>query len=344
MAFSDEREAPARAFAVCRDGDRVPPSLRRAVAAIGNFDGVHLGHRHLIEAARREARGAGLPSAVLTFEPHPRRYFAPDRPLFLLTPEPVKLRIFERLGLDGAFVRRFDTTLAETGAAAFAEELLVGELGLAGVVVGHDFHFGRGREGTPGLLQELAARAGLACTIVPVVEEDGDPVSSSAIRAALEAGDIERANRLLGYRWFVHGTVQHGEKRGRTLGYPTANVGLTDQCGLRHGIYAVRVRVASGEVRNAVASFGRRPTFDDGAPLLEAFVFDFAGDLYGRDVEVEFVAWIRAEERFASAQDLVARMDEDARAARAALSHAAFAGTPSMIEEGIPQVSTAARC
>lgn len=342
MAFSDDRAAPARAFAVCRDGDRVPPSLGRAVAAIGNFDGVHLGHRHLIEAARREARAAGLPSAVLTFEPHPRRYFAPDRPLFLLTPEPVKLRIFERLGLDGAFVRTFDRVLAETGPAAFVEELLVGELGLAGVVVGHDFHFGRGREGTPELLRELAARAGLACTIVAVVEEDGNPVSSSAIRAALEAGDIERANRLLGYRWFIRGEVQHGDKRGRILGYPTANVRLTDQCLLRHGIYAVRVRVAPSEVRDAVASFGRRPTFDDGAPLLEAFLFDFSGDLYGRHIEVEFVAWIRAEERFASAQDLVARMDEDARAARAMLAREP-SGAASMIEEGTLRVSTASR-
>ncbi len=265
------------------------------------------------------ARRAGRPGAVLTFEPHPRQVFAPDQPMFRLTPEPVKLAIFAKLGLDGAFVRRFDRAFAATTAADFVAVLLKQELGVSGVVVGHDFHFGRGREGTPAMLASLCERHGLACEVIAPVAEGGEPISSSAIRAALEAGDIARANTLLGYRWFVEGEVHHGDKRGRTLGYPTANLSL-EACGLRHGIFAVRMAPADGTVRNGVASFGRRPTFDNGAPLLEVHVFDFAGDLYGQRVQVEFVGWVRGEERFDNAEALIERMDEDARQARALLA------------------------
>jgi riboflavin kinase/FMN adenylyltransferase len=256
----------------------------------------------------------------MTFEPHPQAFFRPDVPHFRLTPDPVKLAVLERLGLDGVFVRRFDATLAAMSAADFVQGLMARELGVTGVVAGHDFHFGRGREGTPAVLQDLCGRAGLSCTIVSVVEEHGAPVSSSAIRAALGQGDIAAANALLGYRWFVAGEVRHGDKRGRTLGFPTANIALDPACGLRHAIYAVRTAVAPGDVREGVASFGRRPTFDDGAPLLEVNLFDFSGDLYGRSIEVEFVSFIRAEARFDSAEALVARMNEDARAAREVLS------------------------
>jgi riboflavin kinase/FMN adenylyltransferase len=274
---------------------------------------------------------AGRPSAVLTFEPHPRQFFAPDTPMFRLTPEPVKLAILARLGLNGAFVRRFDRALASTTAAEFVGVLLKQDLGASGVVVGHDFHFGRGREGTPAVLASLCGEHGLACEIIAPVAQDGEPISSSVIRTALENGDIARANALLGYRWFVEGVVRHGDKRGRTLGFPTANLSL-DACGLRHGIYAVRVAPGDGTVRDGVASFGRRPTFDNGAPLLEAHVFDFAGDLYGRRVQVEFVGWIRGEERFDSATALVARMEEDARQARALLARAAALRPESMID------------
>ncbi|HEX8165085.1 MAG TPA: bifunctional riboflavin kinase/FAD synthetase [Beijerinckiaceae bacterium] len=311
----------ARAFAVCRDGESVPARLRGAVVAIGNFDGVHRGHRALIAAAVREGRARGAPAAVLTFEPHPRKFFAPDKPLFRLTPEPAKLAILEKLGLDGAFVRRFDAALAATPATDFAERLLGRELGVSGVVVGHDFRFGKGREGTPELLRELCWQSGWACVVVPPVAIAGEVVSSGAVRAALERGDVLGANALLGHRWFVDGEVRHGEKRGRILGFPTANLRLPAECGLRHGIYAVRAAVG-GEVFGGVASFGRRPTFDDGAPLLEAFLFDFSGDLYGRTLAVEFVGRIRGEERFPSVAALVARMDEDVRAARAMLAGA----------------------
>ena len=317
-------------FAVCRDGEPVPLKLAGAVVAIGNFDGVHRGHRTLIERAMNLAAAAGRPSAVLTFEPHPRQFFAPDKPMFRLTPEPVKLAILAKLGLDGAFVRRFDRAFASTTAAEFVGGLLKRDLGISGVVVGHNFHFGRGREGTPAVLASLCDEHGLTCDIIAPVAQDGEPISSSAIRGALEEGDIARANGLLGFRWFVDGEVRHGDKRGRTLGYPTANLSL-DSCDLRHGIYAVRIAPVDGTLRDAVASFGRRPTFGNGAPLLEVHVFDFSGDLYGRRVQVEFVGWIRGEERFESAEALVARMEEDARQARELLARAGSAEPETMI-------------
>ena len=323
--------ARPRPFLICREDDAVPPALERAVAAIGNFDGVHLGHRALLAAVREEAAASGdaRPAVALTFEPHPRAFFAPDAPMFRLTGPEAKEIVFARLGLDGLIVRRFDADLAATSARGFVEDLLRARLGLSGVVIGHDFHFGRGREGTPEMLGRLCAEAGLACRILPAVASGpgGEPISSSAIRAALEAGDVARANGLLGYRWFVLGSVRHGEKRGRELGYPTANLAL-DACGLAHGIYAVRVRLPDGTMRDGVASYGRRPTFDDGAPLLETYLFDFAGDLYGREIAIEFLGHIRPEERFASAAALVERMHRDAAQARTLIAEDAV---PSML-------------
>lgn len=323
-------ETPARPFVVCREDEAVPPALAGAVAALGNFDGVHRGHRALIAAARGEAGDAGRPAVVLTFEPHPRAFFAPQLPMFRLSPPSVKRRVFRRLGLDGMVVRRFDADLAATSAQDFVTGLLKRELGLSGVVVGHDFHFGRGRKGTPDLLASFCREVGLGCTVLPVVSLAGDdaPVSSSAIRKALSEGDVARANALLGYRWFVEGEVRHGDKRGRVLGYPTANIALSD-CGLAYGIYAVRARLPDGRVVDGVASYGRRPTFDDGAPLLEVNLFGFSGDLYGQGLAVEFVSRIRGEERFPDPAALVARMDLDAAQARADLGAEA---TPSMID------------
>lgn len=312
--------ALARGFVLCRDGDAVPAAMRGAVVAVGNFDGVHLGHRTLIAAARDEAARSGRPVAALTFEPHPRRFFRPDAPLFRLTPETEKLMLFERFRLDGAFVRRFDAALAGTSAEDFVAGLLKGGIGASAIVVGQDFHFGRGRAGNPENLAAFCRAQGLDCIVVPTVEAEGEAVSSSAIRAALERGEIERANRLLGHRWFATGTVLHGRKAGRTLGYPTANLRLPEDCGLRHGIYAVRAALAPGLMRDGVASFGRRPTFDNGAPLLEPHLFDFSGDLYGRTISVEFAGFIRGEERFESVEALIRRMDEDSRESRAMLA------------------------
>jgi riboflavin kinase / FMN adenylyltransferase len=311
------RSAPS-SFAVCRDGEPVPEGFKGAMAAIGNFDGVHRGHAVLFARAKAEAEKRGVPAVVLTFEPHPRDYFQPDRPLFRLTPEPVKLAILARLGLAGVFVRRFGPDLASLTAEEFVD-VLARDLRIAGVVIGHDFHFGRGREGNPARMKELCAARGLECLVAPAVKEASEPVSSSAIRCALEAGDIALANRLLGYRWFVRGEVLHGDKRGRVLGYPTANMRLPADSRLRHGVYAVRAAFGD-RVVDGVASFGRRPTFDNGAPLLEVHLFDFSGDLYGQVLDVEFVGWIRGEERFDGIEALVAQMNRDSDEARRMLA------------------------
>ncbi|MBX9932693.1 MAG: bifunctional riboflavin kinase/FAD synthetase [Methylobacterium sp.] len=322
-------DAPRRPFAIVREDEAMPAPLAGAVAAIGNFDGIHRGHRALIAAVRETAAKAGRPAVVLTFEPHPRAYFRPDEPMFRLSDRVAKERVFAQLGLSGLVVRRFDGDLARTSAAEFVHNLLARDLALSGVVIGHDFHFGRGREGTPAVLARLCAEAGLACRVIDAVTipDESEPVSSSAIRSALGQGDVGRANALLGYRWFLTAEVRHGDKRGRTLGYPTANMAVAE-CGLAHGIYAVRARLPDGTLRDGVASYGRRPTFDDGAPLLEVNLFDFSGDLYGRDLTVELVAFIRGEERFASAEALIARMDIDAAEARALI---AADTVPSMI-------------
>jgi riboflavin kinase/FMN adenylyltransferase len=280
-----------------------------------------------MEAAHRDRR----PAAILTFDPHPRAYFAPQASHFRLTPEPVKLKILAELGLDAAFIRRFDATLAGTSARDFVHGLLGKTLGASAVVVGGDFHFGRGREGTPAILMELARESGIGATTVGTVEMDGGPVSSSRVRAALADGDVRLANSLLGYRWFVRGEVGHGEKRGRTLGYPTANLSLDPGCRLMHGIYAVRVATGAGETHGGVASFGRRPTFDNGVPLLETYLFDFARDLYGFEIEVEFVGRIRPEERFTDADALVAQMKRDESEAREMLAASARPGLRSFI-------------
>ncbi|WP_210496960.1 bifunctional riboflavin kinase/FAD synthetase [Microvirga antarctica] len=318
MPHTDPSPSPPR-FAVCRDGDVVPARLQGAVAAIGNFDGVHRGHQELI----RLTLGTGRPAAVVTFEPHPRSYFQPDVPMFRLTPEPIKLAILERMGLAGVFVRTFNADFAALTAEQFVD-LLAQDLGLSGVLIGYDFHFGRGRAGTPAIMAALCRERGLACHVAPAVTEGSEPVSSSAIRQALEAGRVASANAMLGYRWFVRAEVRHGEKRGRELGYPTANLKLPDDCGLRHGIYAVRTSVAGRHV-DGVASFGRRPTFDNGAPLLEVHLFDYAGDLYGRELDVEFVGWIRGEEKFDGIEALIQRMDRDSEEARHMLAKDAVA-------------------
>lgn len=300
-----------------------PPPLQRAVVAIGNFDGMHRGHRQLVATVRSAATARNVKSAVLTFDPHPRAFFQPGVPVFRLTPQPVKEKILAAFGIDIVFVRGFDAALAAMSPKAFVRDLLGRDLMASAIVVGTNFRFGRGREGTPEMLHRLAEEAGLGCTIVPPVTFGAGDVSSSRIRASLAAGDVGTANDLLGYRWFVQGEIVHGEKRGRDLGFPTANMRLEPGCELRHGIYAVRVALPGGTVRDGVASFGRRPTFDDGPPLLETFLFDFAGDLYGQRVEIEFVNWIRGEQRFDSADALVRRMQADAAEAREVLARAA---------------------
>ncbi len=305
-------------FHVIRDGGTMPPALRRGFAAIGNFDGLHRGHRAVLDVAKTHAKKNNAAAMALTFEPHPRSFFKPDTPTFRITPEAVKLRLFAANSLGGAVVMQFNKELASLSAEDFVSKILVGWLGIAGVVVGHDFHFGKQRQGTPEFLIGAGKRHGFEVEIVQPLNDGGVPVSSGKIRDALEAGDIVRANELLGYRWFVTGEVIHGEKRGRELGFPTANIRLDPSCKLRHGIYAVRAHVGGGHY-DAVASFGRRPQFDNGAPLLETFLFDFAGDLYGQEMTVEFAGFIRDEAKFESLDALIARMNRDSEQARAML-------------------------
>lgn len=311
-------------FPVIRDGGVVPPRLSRGFVAIGNFDGVHRGHQAVIEAARVQAHMIPQKSCVLvlTFEPHPRTFFKPDAPVFRLTPEQTKLRLFAGNNLvDGAVVMEFNKALASLSADEFVSDILVGWLGIAGVAVGHDFHFGKQRQGTPEFLIDAGKRYGFEVEIVQPLNDDGTPVSSGKIRDALQAGDLPRANDLLGYRWFVTGEVIHGEKRGRELGFPTANLQLDPTCRLRHGIYAVRAHVG-GKSYDAVASFGRRPHFDNGAPLLEVFLFDFSADLYGQEMTVEFAGFLRDEEKFDSLEALIVQMNRDSEQARTLLRQA----------------------
>ena len=249
---------PLKAFHVARgsaqDLDIGP--LRGAVVAIGNFDGVHRGHRAVIDAARARARKLGRKAAALTFAPHPRLFLRPQDPLFQLSAMRDKLRLLAATGLDGAIVMNFDATLAATSAQDFIERILVGRMGIGGATIGFDFHFGQNRGGSPAYLAEQGARLGFAVDIVPPLEDEGRPVSSGAVRQALAQGEVVEAAELLGAPWFVSGEVIHGEKRGRELGFPTANLRLDPSCALKHGIYAVRVDV--GGVRyDGVASFGR---------------------------------------------------------------------------------------
>jgi riboflavin kinase/FMN adenylyltransferase len=313
---------PGHPFIVGRDD--APASLKGAVVAIGNFDGVHRGHRAVIAAAQRRAAEFGKPAAALTFAPHPRVFLRPENPHFQLNDERSKLRLLAGTGLDGAIIMTFNEALASTSAEDFVVKILRGKFAISGAALGFDFHFGKNRTGSPELLREQGAQLGFSVDVVPPLEDEGRPVSSGAVRAALTQGRVIEANELLGAPWFVSGEVIAGAKRGRDLGFPTANIRLDPSCALKHGIYAVRANVG-GRLIDGVASFGRRPTFDNGAPLLEAFLFDFNGDLYGQQIDVAFVSWIRAEAKFDSIDDLKRQMDADSAQAREALARAPHA-------------------
>jgi riboflavin kinase/FMN adenylyltransferase len=312
-------------FTVIRDLTPDAAIPRGAVVAMGNFDGVHLGHRAVITAALQMGRSHGKPAFAVTFEPHPRSFFSPNSPQFRLADEASKLRLLAGTGLDGAVVMTFDKGRAGTSAQDFIHHDLIRRLGISGIAVGYDFHFGKGRVGSPSLLVSEAPRLGIEVDVQAHVDIAERPVSSSAIRMALAEGQIDDATEMLGGPWFVTGEVIHGEKRGRDLGYPTANIRLDKTCGLKHGIYAVRVGRGQGKDQqrfDAVASYGRRPTFDNGAPLLEVFLFDFKGDLYGCKLDVAFIGFIRDELKFDSIDALIRQMDDDSARARAALAAA----------------------
>jgi riboflavin kinase/FMN adenylyltransferase len=305
----------APGFLLQRGLENIPCALTGGVVAIGNFDGVHLGHKAVLAAAREEAIGRGLPALALTFEPHPRSFFRPDLPIPRLTPPREKRLLLSHEALEGMVELNFDVALAGLQAEEFVQKILVEQLGVAGVSVGWDFHFGKNRGGTPAFLQEAGPRHGFQVRVVQPFGT-GEPVSSSAIRELLKAGDLERANRLLGHRWFVMGEVVHGEKRGRELGYPTANMQLPAETPLAEGVYAVRVAF-DGHIYPGVANFGRRLQFHENAPpLLESYVFDFKGDLYGKTLGVEFLARLRGEAKFSGVDALIAQMHKDAVEAR----------------------------
>lgn len=302
--------------------DAIGEDLRGGVLAIGNFDGVHRGHQVVLQRALDEASRRGAPALVLTFEPHPRMVFRPDERLFILTPPSLKARLLAELGFAAMIEQPFTREFASLSAEAFVTGILEQRLGISHAVTGFDFHFGKDRQGGPAYLMAAGERHGFGVALVDAFRDEGaEIVSSSRIRSLLAEGDVSQAAGLLGYRYTVEAPIIAGQKLGRTLGFPTANMKLPVEVGLRHGIYAVRFRRADGALHDGVASFGRRPTVDDdGAPLLETYLFDFSGDLYGGICQVSFFGFLRAEEKFDGLDALVAQMKRDEAEARALLS------------------------
>ena len=286
---------------------------------IGTYDGIHLGHQALLAHVTEHARRLGTKAVLLTFEPTPREYLVPADPPARLTSLRERWRILTPLGLDTLWLLRFGETLRNLCAEDFAQ-LLVRELAPSVVVVGHDFRFARHGEATAPVLVEAGRRLGFEVDVLPAVTLDGERVSSSGVRAALAAGDFERARRWLGRPWSMRGRVQAGQRLGAQLGFPTANVPLERRRSPVAGIFAVQVRGVADRARAGVASLGTRPTIGGTEALLEAHVFDFDGDLSGREIEVEFVARLRDEARFASLDALTAQMERDAADARRILN------------------------
>jgi riboflavin kinase / FMN adenylyltransferase len=298
----------------------VPDSLKGSIVALGNFDGFHLGHQAVVGRAVARAFHERRPVIVATFDPHPVAFFRPEVPPFRLTSLNQREALFAHAGADAMLVFEFDEALRSTSAEDFVGKLLAERIAAAGVVTGDDFSFGKGRAGNVGLLRTLGAEHGIGAEAVAPVLIDAERVSSGRIREALKAGDIGTATHLLSRDFAIEGTVQRGDARGRELGYPTANLALGDYQRPRYGIYAVRVALQDGTEHPGVASLGVRPTFDPPQELLEAHLFDFAGDLYGQRVEVALHGFIRDERKFDSADALVAEMRNDEAKARKLLA------------------------
>lgn len=301
-------------------GAPVPQRYRGGIVALGNFDGFHLGHQAVIGRAVALARARGVPALVATFDPHPVRYFKPDLPPFRLTTLDQRARLFAAAGADAMVVFGFDAALAGLTAQEFVDQRLVGNLGVGGVVTGADFTFGKARGGNVAVLAALGQANGFACETVSAVTAGDDAVSSSRIRDLLKDGDPAGAARLLTRPFAIQGKVQHGDKVGRTIGYPTANIDMGSYLRPAYGIYAVRARLADGRVVDGAANIGIRPTFDPPKELLEVFLFDFAEDLYGQVIEVALIAYLRPEAKFDGLDALVAQMDADCAAARVVLA------------------------
>ncbi|HET7606268.1 MAG TPA: bifunctional riboflavin kinase/FAD synthetase [Sphingomicrobium sp.] len=294
----------------------IPDQLKGSIVALGNFDGFHLGHQAVVGRAVARAFHEQRPVIVATFDPHPVRYFKPDLPPFRLTTLDQRERMFAHAGADAMLVFEFGPELASMDADEFVADVLAVRIGAGGVVTGDDFSFGKGRSGDVALLRTLGAEHGIAAEAVAQVLVDGERVSSGRAREALVAGDIGMATRLLSRDYAIEGVVQRGDARGRELGYPTANLSLSDYQRPKYGIYAVRVTLDDGSEHPGVASLGVRPMFEPPEELLEAHLFDFDGDLYGRKIEVALHAFIRAERKFDSVEALMAEMRNDEAEAR----------------------------
>ncbi|WP_341862273.1 bifunctional riboflavin kinase/FAD synthetase [Gymnodinialimonas sp. 57CJ19] len=303
---------------ILRDHQFAALSDKGASVAIGNFDGVHRGHQHVLNLARR----LDAPLGVVTFEPHPRQVFAPDAPPFRLMNAEARANRLRKLGVNLLAELPFDARLSGLSDVEFVRDVLVGSLGISHAVVGADFRFGKGRHGTAETLQRMGAEAGFDVTIADMLEGDAGAVSSTAIRDALSNGRPEEAAAMLGHWHRIEGPVIHGEKRGRELGYPTANMGLAGLHVPKPGVYAVTVDVRDGPHAGsygAVANLGFRPMFELEEPNLETYLFDFSGDLYGAHLSVGLVEYLRGEAKFDSLEALIAQMDADSLDARAAL-------------------------
>ena len=304
---------------IVRDHSFATEADRGASAAIGNFDGVHLGHRHVIEIARDAGARIGAPLGVLTFEPHPREFFAPDASPFRLMSAEARTHRLEKIGVERLYELPFNAALAGLSPRAFARDILAEGLGLRHLVVGADFCFGKGRAGTAAMLQDYGAEMGFGVTIAPLLEGTDGQVSSTAIRTALSEGRPRDAAAMLGHWHRIEGPVVGGEQRGRTLGYPTANMSIAGLHPPRFGVYAVLVDVRDGPNAgqyHGAASLGVRPQYGGAEPNLETFLFDFSGDLYGAHLSVGLVEYLRPEETFDGLDAFIAQMDADCARAR----------------------------
>ncbi len=298
----------------------LPAAFRGGVIALGNFDGFHAGHQAVAARAVAMARAMGVPAIIATFDPHPVRHFKPDAPWFRLTTLEQRQRLFEAAGADAMLVFHFDAGLAAMSAADFIAQMLVERFGAGGIVTGQDFVFGRQRGGDVATLRAAADAGHFAFDAVAPVDDAGEVISSSRIRAALQSGDCDTATRLLTRPFAIEGRVQHGNKQGRQLGYPTANIAMGHYLRPRYGIYAVTGRLPDGRLLHGAANVGIRPSFDPPVELLEPHFFDFAEDLYDQTIEIAFHAFLRGEEKFDSLDDLKAQMARDCEEARARLS------------------------
>jgi riboflavin kinase/FMN adenylyltransferase len=306
-------------------GSAVPASYRGGIVALGNFDGFHKGHQAVVGRAVSRARAEARPVLVATFDPHPVRFFKPDVPPFRLTTLDQRERLFAAAGADAMLVYRFDAELAAVTAPDFVTDHLASRAGAAGVVTGEDFTFGKGRGGDIEVLKLLGQANRISVDAVGPVSDEEGVISSSRIREALQRGDCAEAARLLTRPFAIEGAVEHGDKRGRELGYPTANLALGNYLRPRFGVYAVRGRLGDGNMLDGVANLGTRPMFDPPKELLEPWFFDFDGDLYGQTIEVQLLDFIREERAFEDLDGLVDQIGRDAAEARRRLAAIATA-------------------